>query len=695
MSTVVDSIHARAFEVYERALGPAAKVSGSEHWWPVPWREDSKASLRVNERGQWYDDPAGQGGDVITFWARKTGRDTKADFKALVAELAALLGIAVGNPAANAAENSQSRTTAALGDTDGMLARLEALAGCYGLAWADFASAQCRLTPTYYSSIGRKEQSVIYPLYGLNRQSRRKAKSLDRFQDGANGQAQVAQWPAGKRVSSHPGGGSGFFPASIRDRAAGKTDLVLCAGEEKTLALRKVGLHATSYSCGEGQITKRAADLLIWLGYTEYTVCLDAGPETAEGGPKWAQRLLDAGAKAVRIVTWPDGTPDKYDVNDLLREKGPAAVAKLVSDAVMWRDPGRGPVIEWESDTVADLLSMPFDPIEWALPGVLPCGNLMILSAPEKSGKTFWALQAALAVAYGGEFLGRRCQQGRAVMHDYDGMGRRLYNQRLVSLKSSPTKNCRMIWPNGKRLTEEALESLRPILTGVRLWIIDNLTNALPATMNNRGNAQETDSGRISPLHNFCKTLPDTAVVLLHHTNRQTGRATFDNYAGSRGLGANCDGQIEIKLAGTGASAELAVRTRLAEPFVETMRRIHGGGWRTLNTDEAIGESRARVMEVLNDEPATAKEVAALVGVTEQGARQLLKRMATDGMVQRRGKQWFPLCCVSNVSLSEEKKETKETYETCSTFARARTRGAETDDTEDDGLNGFLDGFDR
>ncbi len=688
MSTVVDSIRTRAFEVYERALGPAAKVSGGESWWPVPWREDSKASLRVNERGQWYDDPAGQGGDVITFWAKKTGRDTKTDFKLIVGELAKVLGIDASQP--STAPDGRLLPQAAGGP-------LDIIAPFYGLSGDDFRRAGCSVDKgVYFGAISAKHAAVIYPLAGPDGQTKRKAKSLNRFGVGN----QATRWPEGKRASTHPGGGWGFFPATVADNrpadGSPRPELVVVAGEEKCLALIKAGLHAASYSCGEGSLKAKAAELLTsGMGYDRFVVILDAGRECIEGAPKWAEALTKAGAKSVRIAMWPDGTPDKYDLNDLIKDKGAAAVKELVSDAVMWRDPGRGPVIEWESDTVADLLSMPFDPIEWALPGVLPCGNLMILSAPEKSGKTFWALQAALAVAYGGEFLGRRCQQGRAVMHDYDGMGRRLYNQRLVSLKSSPTKNCRIIWPNGKRLTEEALESLRPILTGVRLWIIDNLTNALPATMNNRGNAQETDSGRISPLHNFCKTLPDTAVVLLHHTNRQTGRATFDNYAGSRGLGANCDGQIEIKLAGTGASAELAVRTRLAEPFVETMRRIHGGGWRTLNTDEAIGESRARVMEVLNDEPATAKEVAALVGVTEQGARQLLKRMATDGMVQRRGKQWFPLCCVSNVSLSEEKKETKETYETCSTFARARTRGAETDDTEDDGLNGFLDGFDR
>ena len=64
--------------------------------------------------------------------------------------------------------------------------------------------------------------------------------------------------------------------------------------------------------------------------------------------------------------------------------------------------------------TAADLQGMEFPPINWVVPGVLPEG-LTILAGKPKLGKSWLALDMALAVAGGGSVLGRECAPGAAL----------------------------------------------------------------------------------------------------------------------------------------------------------------------------------------------------------------------------------------------------------------------------------------
>ncbi|MCH8167158.1 MAG: AAA family ATPase [Proteobacteria bacterium] len=59
----------------------------------------------------------------------------------------------------------------------------------------------------------------------------------------------------------------------------------------------------------------------------------------------------------------------------------------------------------------ADLQGMKFPPINWVVPDILPEG-LTIFAGKPKVGKSWLALDMALAVAGGGSVLGRECLPG-------------------------------------------------------------------------------------------------------------------------------------------------------------------------------------------------------------------------------------------------------------------------------------------
>ena len=61
--------------------------------------------------------------------------------------------------------------------------------------------------------------------------------------------------------------------------------------------------------------------------------------------------------------------------------------------------------------SAAELQGRVFPPIKWIVPGILPEG-LTLLAGKPKLGKSWLALDIAVAVASGGSVLGRECEPG-------------------------------------------------------------------------------------------------------------------------------------------------------------------------------------------------------------------------------------------------------------------------------------------
>ena len=74
--------------------------------------------------------------------------------------------------------------------------------------------------------------------------------------------------------------------------------------------------------------------------------------------------------------------------------------------------------------TAAELDKMDLPPVQWAVPGLLPAGLSFLVAAP-KMGKSWMALDLCLAVASGGEWLGRKVNQGPTLYLDLEDSANR------------------------------------------------------------------------------------------------------------------------------------------------------------------------------------------------------------------------------------------------------------------------------
>ena len=62
---------------------------------------------------------------------------------------------------------------------------------------------------------------------------------------------------------------------------------------------------------------------------------------------------------------------------------------------------------------VSELQDKTLPPMKWLIDDLLPVGGVVMLSAKPKMGKSFLAIQLALSVASGGEFLGFQAHKRR------------------------------------------------------------------------------------------------------------------------------------------------------------------------------------------------------------------------------------------------------------------------------------------
>ena len=78
--------------------------------------------------------------------------------------------------------------------------------------------------------------------------------------------------------------------------------------------------------------------------------------------------------------------------------------------------------------SIAQLQRQEFKPIKWVVEDLLPSGNIMLAARP-KMRKTWLALQLAMAIASGREFLGHQCFKGEVLFLALEDNERRIQNR--------------------------------------------------------------------------------------------------------------------------------------------------------------------------------------------------------------------------------------------------------------------------
>lgn len=209
--------------------------------------------------------------------------------------------------------------------------------------------------------------------------------------------------------------------------------------------------------------------------------------------------------------------------------------------------------------TAAELDKMNLPPVQWAVPGLLPAGLSFLVAAP-KMGKSWMALDLCLAVASGGEWLGRKVNQGPTLYLDLEDSANRAQARMRTLLDgfTAAPETCtfRLLAPILGPDLFKILDEWIAANPGAKVVCIDTFQKIKPATGKNE-TSYSADYRICAPLqswaqqHNIC-------VLLVHHTKKGTGSADiFEGINGSQGLMGSADAVLMLTK-GDGRFAEEA-----------------------------------------------------------------------------------------------------------------------------------------
>ena len=295
--------------------------------------------------------------------------------------------------------------------------------------------------------------------------------------------------------------------------------------------------------------------------------------------------------------------------------------------------------------TAPELVAYEFPEQRWAIPGIVADGLTLLAGAP-KSGKSWLAYGAAVAVATGGKALGRKVTKGDVLYLALEDTGRRL-KERLEKILAGGEA------PAALTITI-ACDDASAYITGwlqehpdARLVIIDVLAR-VRAPARAEESRYDTDYRVLGDI----KAMADTSRVpflVLHHT-RKMGSADFvDEISGTGGVTGAVDAILVLRRLRGEVGGLLQVTGRDVEEAEYALKFAADiGAWQESSTppDEVLlGETRAAILRYLKghdgDGPAG---IAKGTGIAVATVKQTVWRMAADDQLDTddKGRYFVP-----------------------------------------------------
>jgi hypothetical protein len=353
------------------------------------------------------------------------------------------------------------------------------------------------------------------------------------------------------------------------------------------------------------------------------------------------------------------------DANAIAREHGPAVLRDILdisvvplrlaasekASAEISPPSQRRRRIKFERTSTTTIMSTKYPPLRAIVPGYLYEG-FTVLAGRQKLGKTWLAIDLALAVATGGIAMGSiPCDQGDVLYIDMENGPRRIQgriNTLFLDARDRPDLS-RLEWVTEAPQLDQGfiaeLERWRLSVPNPTMVVIDVLQRIKPPGSMAR-NAYENDYSQWAPLQQWA-TEKRVAVLGLHHTKKGGADDPLEALSGSNGLSACADTTIVLDSDANGKT--LYVRGRDVEEK-ETAVIFTGGNWSVLGeaSDVRRSDERSVIIAALRDnrEPMTPTELAAVLGKQTNNIKQLLFKMAHVGELHRVGKGRYWTECV-------------------------------------------------
>lgn len=304
---------------------------------------------------------------------------------------------------------------------------------------------------------------------------------------------------------------------------------------------------------GAGNMGKVAADLRQRDASARVVLVPDTGKEDAAA--KIAFDLQCA------VAYMPRGEANNFDANDLAQRDGGDALAALLEAAT---EPAPPPLPL--SVAFADQLPDTFTPPDELVQGLLTAGDGSVLYGDSNSGKTFFVIDLACAVARGAAWMGRNTEQGLVVYLAAESP------QSVRSRLQAYQRHHGVRVPNfaivqspidlfdGEADTDKVVQVVRQLekQTGMkaRLIVGDTLARMSAGANENAGQ----DMGLVVRRFDRIRTACNAHFLLIHHS----GKAAANGARGWSGIRAAVDTEIEVTDSAQGRCAEITKQRDLS-----------------------------------------------------------------------------------------------------------------------------------
>ena len=311
-----------------------------------------------------------------------------------------------------------------------------------------------------------------------------------------------------------------------------------------------------------------------------------------------------------------------------------------------------GEVVEFRPPTpIAATMAATFPPVRWIVEGVIPEG-LTLLAGPPKLGKSWFTLDMAIAVATGGNCLGREVAGGDVLLMALEDNDRRIQNRMNKVLPhhedwggmrlSTYTLNS---WDPLHTLDAGALDAMdawRASVASPRVVVVDVLAKVKPVKRSGESDYDAMYRG-LRDLHAWAAE-HSLSVVVVHHTRKGARPADpFEAVSGTMAFTAVPDATLVMFPDANGNfDAELYGRGRDVAEFEEALNWEHFR-WQLVEDADAArlsDERRAIHLELEASAPTalSVQEIADLTSQPRNNVDALLAKMKKAGQVQRVGR---------------------------------------------------------
>lgn len=307
---------------------------------------------------------------------------------------------------------------------------------------------------------------------------------------------------------------------------------------------------------------------------------------------------------------------------------------------------------------------MHFDPPTFIVDGLLPTG-LTVLSAQPKMGKSFMALQLALAVANGDKFINRSTKQGEVLFFGLEDDLRRLQVRSRHLNCNSPLPDALHIH-DGTNLdlttTFERIEEWVEFTENPRLVVIDTLGRVAPDTGNKDPYAAVT--GYLGPLQLKAREL-NIAIVVIHHNRK--GESSLDpveQIHGTTAIAGAADAIFLLSRSRGSNDGRLDIVGRDMEDSIGVELVWEDRIWRekdepiTIQRKLGISTGAADVLEAVHTGYTKSKDIAEALGLSQSNVSNQLRRLTDAGHIKPTSGYNYELMPTAHSALNEQAKTT-------------------------------------